>query len=864
MAPSAVQTNWGVSQMSSSVSRRARCAARLPLAIAALLCVGSAVTVLQVAGTGATAQTPAVCTTVSNPLGDATGWTEFIETDGNRGAESEGSIAYGGSFNGSGFTVGSHLPVSTPASTPTLVVAGSHGTFNLQRGSAYVNPQSGVNFNGGGSYLGSNPVGFGPAFTYLRSKSADWATAAQTGTVTTVTSNPLPGGQVTLVLAGSNADLNVFNINAADLGSKQVGLDVPQGSTVLINVSGAAPAFQNNLLIKNQGNGNWDQASDSVVKPGQQTPAGWPGILWNFPQATSVQINSGSAFAGTVLAPDAAVTVGSAGHTIGQMIAKSFSSTKETHFNLFPSSTCLPGPPPPQGDSDVKITKTASDPNPHGGDLVTYTLLVENVGDSPATGVVVKDVLPTGVTFDSAQSPCTQASGTVTCNLGTLAAHSSTTLWIKVVANPVAGAGPVSHPQAYHWLTPYKVEMQVDLEAGEQKSVTLSCNAGDILSDGHFRIDHVDQDTGTIADDVKILSSQATGLGVGSWKGVIRNDAFGRTQAKAFIVCLPKETEAADRQTGYGDSHKHPLSVDPAPVTQTATYAAGSHTATLTCPTGTMPIAPGFDAPAGGVVLTSSEWSQTPSRDWTFGFDVDAPTTVALSVRCLRTTVGQVHGHTHDLKFSHVVKTFTVPGHTAKEGDEFKVICPDDAKGVVATWDLPPGLKHFGNDPRLKERAFRIFNGTGSAKEATLDLVCLHDRTKTEGMGTDDPVVVPNTASVTSTSVDANAFNNSSTATITVLPGSSTTGTGGSGLVSGSTFSMKVVSSMPGKGALVVRGGGTVLAKGQVALRPGQASTAQLKLTAAGKRQIAKLDKVSVTVDPTRGKTVTRSVTVRR
>lgn len=849
--------------MSSSVSRRARRATRLPFAVAAVLCVSSAVAVLQLSGGGATALTPPVCTTVSNPLGDATGWTEFIETDGTRGAESEGSIAYGGSFSGSGFTVGSHLPVSTPASTPTLVVAGSHGSFNLQRGSAYVNPPSGVNFNGGGGYLASNPVSFGPAFTYLRAKSADWATAAQTGTVTTATSNPLPGGQVTLVLSGTNADLNVFNISQADLGSKQVGIDVPQGSTVLINVSGTAPAFQNNLLIKRAVTGDWDQASDGVVKPGQNSAAGWPGILWNFPQATSVQINSGSAFAGTVLAPDAAVTVGNAGHTIGQMIAKSFDSGKETHFNLFPSSVCLPGPPPPSGDSDVKITKTASDPNPHGGDLVTYTLLVENVGDSPATGVVVKDVLPAGVTFDSAQSPCIQASGTVTCNVGTIPAHGSTTLWIKVVANPVAGAGTPSHPQAHHWLTPYKVESHVDLEAGEQKSVTLSCDAGDILSDGHFRIDHVDQDTGTIADDVTILSSQATGLGVGSWKGIIRNDAVGRAQAKAFIVCLPKETEAADRQTGYSDSHKHPLSVDPAPVTHTATYAAGSHSATLTCPTGTIPVAPGFDAPAGGVVLTGSEWSQAQPRDWAFELDVDAPTTVTLSVRCLRTTVGPVYGHTHDLKFTHVVKTFTVPGHTAKEGDEFKVVCPDDAKGIVATWDLPPGLEHFGNDPRLKERAFRIFNDTGDAKQATLDLICLHDRTKTEGMGTDDPVVVPNTATVTSVSADANPFNNSSTATITVLPGSSTTGTGGSGLVAGSTFSMKVVSSMPGKGALVVRGGGAVLAKGQVALRPGQASTARLRLTAAGKRQIAKLDQVSVSVDPTRGKTVTRTVQVR-
>lgn len=829
-----------------------------------LACTAGALAVLQLGGGGAVATTPVSCTPTSNPLGAATGWTEFIETDGNRGAESEGSIAYGGNFTGSGFTVGTHLPPSTPPSTPTLVVAGSHGTYNLQRGSAYVTPQSGVNFNGGAGtgYLGSNPVNFGTAFTALRATSADFAAYTPNGTATTVTTNPLPGGQITLVLSGTDPNLNVFQIAASDLGSKQVGIDVPQGSTVIVNVTGSSPSFNNNMLIK-QGS-SWDQASDGVVKPGQQTAAGWPGILWNFPSATSVQINTGSAFAGTVLAPDAAVTVGSAGHTIGQMIAKSFSSQRETHFNLFPSTVCLPGPPSTPGDSDVKITKTASVLNPHGGDFVTYTLLVENVGDSPATGVVVKDVLPAGVTFDSASAPCTFSSGTVTCNVGTLAAHASTSLWIKVVANPIAGAGSVSHPQANHWVTPYKVEQQVDLEDGEQKSVTLSCNAGDILSDGQFRVDHVDQDTGTIADDVTILSSQLSGLGLGTWKGVIRNDAMGRAQAKAFIVCLPAYTDPADRQTGYNDSHKHPLSADPAPVTQTATYGAGVHTATLTCPTGTIPIAPGFDAPAGGVVLSGSEYDDDHPRDWVFTLDVDAPTTVTLSVRCLRTTVGPVYGHTHELRFTHVVKTFTVNGHTAKEGDEFQVICPDDGKGIVATWDLPPGLKHFGNDPRLKERAFRIFNDTGQAKQVTLDLLCLRDRTSTEDMGTTDPVVVPNVATVTSASADANAFNNSSTATVTVQPGSSTTSLLGSGRLAEGAFAMKVASSMPGQGKLTVTSGGALLAQGTVGLKPGKATTASLKLTWAGKAKLKKLDHVTVRIDPTRGKATSRSVRVVR
>ncbi len=801
----------------------------------------------------ADATTNPACVVTSNPLGAATGWTEFVETDGSRMSESEGSMAYGGNLVSSSMTVAKNL-VLPDVSTPTFVVAGTHSDewYNLKAGSAYLTPQTKVNFNGGGHFLASNPIDFGAAFTELRALSTSWGAAPVTGTVSTID----PGPNAVLVLKGTNSDLNVFSIGQSEIdsGKGAIRIDVPANSTTIINVTGTTITFGPSSQKIQVGAGS--QLSDGTVGP-------YTGVIWNFPTATTVNLDSGGAFGPSVLAPNAHVKV-TAAHTIGQMIAKRFSSDRETHLPLFKTGACVPGTPPPPGDSDVRITKSASIASPHGGDSVAYSLLVENVGDSPATGVTVTDTLPAGVTFVSATSPCTVASGTVTCAVGTLTAHASTTLTINVVANPVAGAGPSSHPQAHHWLTPYHSEVQVDLEPGEQKSVTLSCSPGDILADGQFRIDHVDQDTGTIAGSVKVLSSQYTGLGVGSWKGVIRNDATGRAQAKAFVVCLPAYTDAATRQTGYDDNHKHPLSVDPTAVTSTATYPVGRSTATLTCPVGTVPVAPGFDAPAGGVVLAGSEYDQTAHpRDWTFTLDAAAPTTVTLSARCLRTTVGPVYGHTHDLLFTHLVQTVTVTGHTAKEGDEFQVICPDDAKGIVATWDLPPGVRHFGNDPRLKTRAFRLFNDTGTAKQATVDLLCMRDRTSIEGMGTTDPVVVTNTATVTSVSVDANPHNNSSSASITVQPGSSTTGLAGKLLVSGAA-SLRVVSSMPGKAALSVRSKGSLLARGTVGLRPGGAVTAKLKLTPAGKRQLRKLDRVTVSVDPTRGKTVKQSVAVQR
>jgi hypothetical protein len=346
---------------------------------------------------------------------------------------------------------------------------------------------------------------------------------------------------------------------------------------------------------------------------------------------------------------------------------------------------------------------------------------------------------------------------------------------------------------------------------------------------------------------------------------VVRNDAAGRAQAKAFIVCLPGRTEEADRNTGHGDGHRHALSADATLATVTQAVGVGTGvTATLTCPTGTVPVAPGFDLSGGSATLAASEYDEAHPRSWTFRLDVTTPTTATFSARCLRTTVGQVDGHTHDLRFTHVVRTVAVAAQTAKEGDEVQVICPDDAKGVVATWDVPPGVAHFGNDPRLKERAFRLFNATGAARSATVDLLCLHDRTSVEEMGTTDPVVVANTATVTSVSTDANAFNNESTASITVRPGSSTTALLSSGRLAGSAFAMRVVSSMPGTGALTVRSRGTLLAEGSVRLRPGRASTADLQLTAAGRRQLGRLDTVRVAVDPTRGRATSRTVRVVR
>jgi uncharacterized repeat protein (TIGR01451 family) len=97
----------------------------------------------------------------------------------------------------------------------------------------------------------------------------------------------------------------------------------------------------------------------------------------------------------------------------------------------------LPGTGLPRSGPVYHEDGDSSDPTTVGSNL-TYTLTVNNAGPDGASDVSVTDNLPTSVSFVSAtpsQGNCSQAAGTVTCSLGTVASGGTAAVTIVVTPN---------------------------------------------------------------------------------------------------------------------------------------------------------------------------------------------------------------------------------------------------------------------------------------------------------------------------------------------------------------------------------------------------------------------------------------------
>ncbi|MBT8197743.1 MAG: DUF11 domain-containing protein, partial [Acidimicrobiia bacterium] len=91
-------------------------------------------------------------------------------------------------------------------------------------------------------------------------------------------------------------------------------------------------------------------------------------------------------------------------------------------------------PPPDEPVIDLEVTKTVSPASVTVGDSATFSISVTNQGPDPATGVVMTDTLPAGVTFVSSTAG-TEAGGVITVPVGDLAVGSEFVFSVTVTVD---------------------------------------------------------------------------------------------------------------------------------------------------------------------------------------------------------------------------------------------------------------------------------------------------------------------------------------------------------------------------------------------------------------------------------------------
>ncbi|MEU6236610.1 choice-of-anchor A family protein, partial [Kitasatospora sp. NPDC047058] len=321
-------------------------------------------------------------------LGVAGLYGEFVEGDDTHTPDAEGAVAVGGNadFTG-GFSVGQELTpeqVKALLGGNALVVAGrvtGPNTQVMKGNGVYGSKAAGavIEAHQGTVAQGASPIDFKAEFARLRTASAALASAPQTAGAT------VGAKGAELRLTAADAGLNSFTVSAATLqGATDVFLKVPAGSVTVINVTGDAYDM---AAARTTGFHLWDDGKQAYVLDDKlQSAAGGAvrsGQLWNFPSATKVVKNSAAAWAGTVLAPNAAFDLGSGGPVNGSVIAKSLTGRGGAETHHHPFTGCLPAVVP--SPTTVPTAPTVPPVVPGGSPSATTTPGVPGTPTAPAT-----------------------------------------------------------------------------------------------------------------------------------------------------------------------------------------------------------------------------------------------------------------------------------------------------------------------------------------------------------------------------------------------------------------------------------------------------------------------------------------------
>lgn len=124
---------------------------------------------------------------------------------------------------------------------------------------------------------------------------------------------------------------------------------------------------------------------------------------------------------------------------------------------------------------DIELTKTVFPEQPDAGDNVTFTLTLSNTSSATATGVVVKDQLPSGLTYVSDNSGGTYDPNTGVWFIGTVPPGSSVELQIVATVDDFTDATNVAELTSLNEVDSDSTPNNNILGEDDQDAVILQC-----------------------------------------------------------------------------------------------------------------------------------------------------------------------------------------------------------------------------------------------------------------------------------------------------------------------------------------------------------------------------------------------------
>jgi uncharacterized repeat protein (TIGR01451 family) len=383
--------------------------------------------------------------------------------------------------------------------------------------------------------------------------------------------------------------------------------------------------------------------------------------------------------------------------------------------------------------ADLGITKTTTSDGAAAGSSIAYTITLTNNGPDAAANVVVTDMLPSELLFQSitvpsgfsCATPAVGATGTITCTAASMASGTTVTftLVVQLTANAV---GPINN----------NATASSDTDDNNGGNDTGSAPA-------------VPVSAGNTADLSVVKSTQITTAGPGdpvTYTIAVTNNGPGVANDVIVNDTLPASLRFQSITPAATFTCSTPAVGSAGTITCLGGPLANGATATFTLVTTIAPSASGSFA--NGVVVSTSDSDPTSSNS--------AGTSGSVVIATADLSITKTTAATQATTGSTITYTITVTNNG-----------PDTATSVVVSDNLPAGLQFISATPSQGSCAgadpFTCNLGTlNNGASATISLQALV--TATSG-------TISNTAAVSAATDDGTPGNNSSSTTPTPVIG---------------------------------------------------------------------------------------------